>query len=320
MAAACISGLTLLYRPLVLLPLFGAFTALAFNHGGWRCLIRRRFLIFLGISLAPPVLYYGYGVLVAGFLRWKVDTSFLPHLLLERIFWMNWLYLAGTGVGYAALVGALLGATMLRKGLPRALVTGLGLGYVAFGLLFTMHIHTHGYYQAVLIPIVAISFGPLVTSVADRLRQTAHPWYWWPAVIAACALAVSFSFLEVRSQVGSQVFESEETAQAVGDIVNHSSHVVFLARYYGQPLQYNGELTGAYWPRRISYYLYRRDEPELSIQQRLDALGFSPEYFVITDFNEFENNHADLKEYLANRCSLVAKHDQYLIYNACALP
>jgi 4-amino-4-deoxy-L-arabinose transferase-like glycosyltransferase len=242
--AACISGLTLLCRPLVLFPLLGAFTALALGqNGAWKRVIDGRFLIFMAISLLPPVLYYGYGTFIADFLHQQVDVSFRPYLLLRREFWMGWLDLAVNALGYTALIAALLGASMLRKGLPRALVVGLGLGYVVFGLVYTMHIHTHGYYHAVLIP------------------------------------------------------------------------------KYGLPLQYYGELTGAYWPRRITYWLYRRaDERELSIQQRLDALVFSPEYFVIIDFNEFSTHHADLKEFLADNCVLVAESHQHLIYGACTEP
>jgi 4-amino-4-deoxy-L-arabinose transferase-like glycosyltransferase len=316
--AAGISGLTILCRPLVLFALLGAIAALAISQGGWRRLLERRFLVFMVICLSPSILYYGYGFFVVGSLRAPAERHFRPDLLLHRVFWMNWLSLAGKAVGYAAVIGALLGALLQRKGLPRALVIGLGIGYAVFGLVFAMNIHTHDYYQAVLIPIVAISFGPLVTLIASRLVQASDRHYLWLVVLGASMLAVSFSFLEVRSRLGSQVFESVQTAKEIGEIVNHSSQVVWIARYYGQPLQYNGELTGAYWPRTITYYLYRRDEPELSIEQRLDALGFSPEYFVITNFDEFKNYHTDLEEYLAGTCPLVAENAEYLIYGACA--
>jgi hypothetical protein len=320
--AASLSSLTLLYRPFVLFGLLGAFTSLAlYQEGGWKCVFGRRFLVFVAISLFPSFLYYGYGTFVAGFLRAQTEMSFRPYLLLRREFWMGWLYCIGGAVGYAAPIGALLGAPMLRKGLPRALVIGLGIGYVIFGLVFTMHIHTHGYYQAVLIPIIAISLGPLVTLVARHLRQISGRLYWRLTAIGVLGVALCFSFLEVRSRAGTQVFESVETAREIGEIVNHSTRVVYLARYYGLPLQYNGELTGAYWPRKISYYLYRRaGDRELSIQQRLDGLGFTPEYFVITDWNEYRKNHTDLQEYLADHCVLVAENDRYLVYNTCTQP
>jgi hypothetical protein len=86
------------------------------------------------------------------------------------------------------------------------------------------------------------------------------------------------------------------------------------------PLQYYGEFTGVYWPRRTGLQAYLDiDVADLTIQDRLDDLGFSPEYFVITDFAEFEKNHSDLKSFLAENCESLAATGRYLIYDgACA--
>jgi hypothetical protein len=86
------------------------------------------------------------------------------------------------------------------------------------------------------------------------------------------------------------------------------------------PLQYYGELTGAYWPRKTGLQAYLDiDVAELTIQDRLDDLGFSPEYFVITDITEFEKNHQDLKLFLEQNCRRIATTDLYLIFDGeCA--
>jgi hypothetical protein len=314
-----LSGLTLLYRPLVLFTFSGAFVALAvYYKGTWRGLIDKKFLAVFFLSLLPLVLYYGYGVLVAGFLSWKIETSFRPWLLSYKEFWMGWLDLAIGGVGYTALIAGLLGVPLLRRGLSRALIVGMGVGYVVFGLVFTMHIHTHGYYQAQLIPIVAISMGPLVSLIAKHLEQTLKKWYWWLPVMGVFALIIYSGIREVRSQIGNHVFESEQTARQIGQIVNHSSQTVLLAYKYGLPLQYYGEFAGAYWPERIETWLNRQlSERELSVEERLDNLGFNPEYFVITDFNRFNKYHSDLEEFLINTCVLLDHSDEYLIYENC---
>jgi len=319
--AATISGLTLLYRPLVFFAISGAFVALAIHQKSARKrIVDRQFLMFIGLSLFPAVLYYGYGIFVAGFLHWKLEASFRPELLLHREFWKGWLELGVSAAGFPLLIGALLGVPMLGKRIARAMVVGLGIGYIVFGLVFTMHIHTHGYYHAQLIPIVAFSLGPIVTLVTKHFRQLSNEWYWWLPVIGAVLLVMLFSVREVRGGLAPyRNFESQEIAQEIGEIVDHSSQTVYLAPYYGLPLQYYGELSGSYWPRRITYWLYRRpDERERTIEERLNAVGFSPEYFVITDFEEFNRHHTDLKEFLANRCSLVAASEKYLIYGDCA--
>jgi len=198
--AATISGLILLYRPLVFFAIAGAFVALAIHKKSARRarIVDRQFLKFVALSLVPAVLYYGYGIFVGGFLRWKLEASFRPELLLHREFWKGWLELAVSAAGFPLLIGALLGVPMLGKGIARAMVVGLGIGYVVFGLVFTMHIHTHGYYHAQLIPIVAFSLGPIATLVTKHFRQLSNQWYWWLPVIGAVLLVMLFSVHEVR--------------------------------------------------------------------------------------------------------------------------
>jgi len=315
--AGGVTGLGLLERPLILFALMGAYTALAiYRNRSWKFMFERDFILFMVVSLLPSILYYGYGIFIAGFLRWKVTSSFRPHLYLHREYWQGWANLAANGVDYPILLGALLGLPTLRMGKPRFLLVGLWLGYIVFGLVFTMHIHTHNYYQAQLIPIVALSFSSLVAVFLDHLGQLSNKWYWWLPVGATVLLIMFFDISEVRAKVGSQVFESEQVAYEVGEIVNHSSHTVFVARYYGMPLQYYGELAGMSWPKAIEYWLYRQpNERILTIEERLNGLGFEPEYFVITDFTSFNNRHADLKVFLQEHCSLLVQNERYLIYD-----
>jgi hypothetical protein len=125
--------------------------------------------------------------------------------------------------------------------------------------------------------------------------------------------------IEVRTALSSQTFESPTVAAEIGARVNHSDRVVFLSPFYGLPLQYLGEFTGAYWPRRIEYWLYRRKgERELSVSERLAALGFEPEYFVVTHFREYANHHDDLRTFLEQRCEALAVTAAYRIYGRCA--
>jgi hypothetical protein len=175
-------------------------------------------------------------------------------------------------------------------------------------------------YHAQLIPIVAIAFGPVVPLLINRLPQLAHQHHWWLPVAGALLLAFYFNFREVKETLGSQRFESKRTAQQSGEIVVHSSKVVYLAPYYGMSLQYYGELSSAYWFRRLTYYhVQRLSDHEQSIEERLLAIPFTTAYFVITDFKEFQTHHADLREFLVVHCTPVAKSDQYLIYDGSCI-
>jgi len=171
-----------------------------------------------------------------------------------------------------------------------------------------------------LVVIVALSFAPIITLITNHLRQLSNPWYWWLPVIGAVMLITFFNVREIRRSQGvPRKVESEEIAQEIGQIVDHSSRVVYVAPAYGTPLEYHAEISGEYWPRRISDAdRVLGHEREQSVEQRLAALDFAPSYFVITDFDEFNRHHTDLKEFLADNYPILAETDNYLIYRVPA--
>jgi hypothetical protein len=135
-------------------------------------------------------------------------------------------------------------------------------------------------------------------------------------VIGAVMLITLFNVRDIRRSLATpRKLESEEIGQEIGRIVGHSSRVVYVAPGYGTPLEYYAELSGEYWPRRTSdRHRALGHEREQSVEQRLAALDFAPEYFVITDFDEFNRHHTDLKEFLADNYPLLAESDNYLVY------
>jgi 4-amino-4-deoxy-L-arabinose transferase-like glycosyltransferase len=320
LTAAAVTGLTLLIRPLVLFTLIGAFVSLAiYREGVRRSITSIHCWLFIILSFVPVAAYYGGYGLIAGFLHWKVETSFIPHLFFSQVYWRDWLLLAASEGGYTPLLAALIGLALVAGGIPKALLTGLWIGYFVFGLVFNFHIHTHGYYQLQLIPIVALSFGPVVTGLVSQLKRVCTPWYRWIPITGALLLVFLFNALEVRRALAHPSFETIDVLREVGTIVNHSTRTLYVARFYGRPLEYYGELSGLPWPQRITQGLYRRPgERERTIEERFAALGFSPEYFIITDFNQLDRYHPDMKQFLRDHCPVVAQSEHYLIYGACA--
>ena len=320
LASAC-SAAALIYRPLVLFALVGAFLVPRWSQRGWRSLVERETWIYGLVATAPMVAYYGYATFVARFFGWKLTSSFRFDLWAHREYWLGWLDLAFYAVGLLGVVTAAIGVPWLRRGLPRSIVAGLALGYVVFGLLFTMHVHTHGYYHAQLIPIVALASAPLAAALVERVLQDSDSPLWWvPAAVVGLVLA-TVGARELGARIRLAKFESERAAAEIGRIVGHSRRVVWVSRYYGIPLQYNALIAGSFWPRPVTYWLYRTaGERELSIRERIDGLGFVPEFFVITFFSEYETHHADLARYLAERCTLKSESSEYLVYERCAPP
>jgi hypothetical protein len=322
LAAAVLAGATLLYRPLVLFALVGAFVLPVMQRRGvWRGMFDRGWLVYATIAVLPATLYYGYLTFVARNFGWKLTSSFRFDLLQHREYWAGWYELAVLAVGTLPIVMAVAGTVLLQRGLARSVVVGLWLGYLVFGLLFTMHIHTHTYYQAQLVPLVAIAAAPVAVLVARAcLAAPGRALKVTAAAVVAILLAIP-AVREWREGLTYSHEESPQVAREIGELVGHSQRVVFLSPYYGLPLQYLGEFTGAYWPRPITYWLYRKKgERELGIAERLADLRFEPEYWVITAFREFERNHRDLAQYLETRCQLKARTPDYIIYEACQPP
>ena len=318
--AALVTGVTLLLRPLVLFALLSAFTFLSINqHRSLKALLQRPFLVFLGLSLVLPVSYYGYEILFSGEMSWKIDSSFRPYLLWQFEFWRQWFLVAGNEIGFSSMVIALPGFYLLTNRTAKVLLAGLGLGYFIFGLLFTFHIHTHGYYSIQLIPMIALAIAPVFLVVINAVRATVQK-FWWLPVGVSLLLVLLFSYRQVREGLYVQVFEAPSTAREIGEVIHHSQNTVFIAYHYGLPLQYYGELSGLPWPKKISDPFYRKPgERELSVEERLKNLGYVPEYFVVTNFQEYRRHHEDLHAYLKSRCTEQIQTEEYLIFSKCQL-
>ena len=341
--AAIVSGLAMLVKPFIIFAILGAFFSLMlYKKYAFKSTIYFDILIFLGISLTISSLYYLYAVFIAKSMSSNFQTSFLPYLYFQPDFWKRWFLTAIDAVGFMPVAAALLGLAILRDGWARALVIGLGIGYIGFGLVYTYPIGISSHYHLQLIVIVALSLGPMVSLFTHYFEKLPTYWYGWLSVAGVILLVGLFSIRSIRGELASpRQIESKEIAEDIGKIVDHSDQVLYVATYYGLPLQYYAELSGTYWPRRfvnwdwvkdryhgtvnqtetqglqkITNWIFRQtDGRELSIAERFAVLDMSPEYFIITDFEDFNRNHRDLKEFLESSCTLVAISDQYLIYD-----
>ena len=117
LSAAILTGITLLLRPLVIFAIFFAFLAFSIHRNqNWKKIIDLPLVIFSIISLLPSVIYYGYGILFAGFMRWKISTSFMPYLLVKKDFWLGWFNNAVDVAEFMPLFLAILGFFLYGNG------------------------------------------------------------------------------------------------------------------------------------------------------------------------------------------------------------
>jgi hypothetical protein len=315
--AAILSGFAIFVKPFVLFTLSGAFLGLAIYHKNRiEQHSYKKLLVFFLISFIPIIFYYGYSILITRQLMGQAEVSFLPQLLLTRDYWKDWTLTAISAVKLTPLLAAVVGLPMIRNKEFRAMVIGLGLGYFLYCMVFTYHIRYAGYYHTQLIPIAALAFASIFSIFTRDIRQFNNRWYWSLFYIAAVFLLFLINFRETNTLLNSYHFiERKEVAEEIGEIVNHSQNTVYIASYYGRPLEYYAELTGTYWPRSISDIdLTLGSNKEVSVKDRFENLGFAPEYFIITDFLEYNRHHLDLKAYLSQNFEIKANSEDYLIY------
>lgn len=316
--AGFLSGITLLLRPLVIFAIFFSFLAFSiYRNRSWKKIVDLPLVLFSLISLLPMAAYYGYGIIFAGFMRWKISTSFMPYLLTKKDFWLGWFNISLDVAEFMPLVLAIIGFFLLRNKKVQFWVVGLIISFLVFSIAFTYHIHTHPYYHIQLFPIVALSMAPATVTLLNALIRNVEKYRWIP-VMGVLFLSLFTVRKEVLGSLYHENFEGPVIAHEIGEAVHHSPHVVYVSYYYGVPLVYYGEFGGAPWPVKIEDEFYRRPgERELSVQERLDGLGFIPEYFVISNFRLYERLHLDFKEYLEKNCSLLVEKERYFIYSSC---
>jgi hypothetical protein len=345
--AVLASSLAIFVKPgICLFQIFGAFFALlVYRKGLWGSLRSAHLFSFAVLSLLPVAFYYVYGTVIGGFLQGQVQGKVVPQYLLEGYFWKGWLEQIGSMVGLIAFVGAVIGVWLLRPGLPRALLAGLWGGYLLFGLVFTYHIHTHGYYSLQLIPVVALSLGPLWDTAMGYIGQRDQQYYRRAAVLGLVVLAVVFAVVEQRITImgivnqagGGEPFPGKymgsaliadyeagaKTYREIGEITGHSSRTIYAAPDFGYPLLYHGRIDGEYWPppEMMAWWRSRgRTESHLGGATTRRELfdywysEFSPEYFVVIKPQGWRHDKG-LRRLLRRHFPNVARGEYYLVFD-----
>ncbi len=327
-AAAC--SACVLVKPLCLFPLAAVWMTLRWSRAGLSGLLRTDWWAVMGLMLLPTLAYYLYGILIGGFLSRQAAVSFVPGLLLLPTFWRDTAGTALLAFGAVPVALALIGACLPEAARARPLLLGLALGYLANIFAFPFLVRITGHYHLPFAVAVSLALAPAVGRLVEAGRRGGLPrtvrWTLLSASVAVVAVTGHRSVRVVVEQIGPIV--SRSAAEAVGEIVGHSSRVVYVSQYYGAPLEYLGRLSGWYWPRPVEEVdrSLLLDRPR-SIEERLSSLrtsmsqaeqDFRPEYFVVTDFQEFAF-HPDLEAFLDERCALLAEDPGYLVFGQCDL-
>jgi hypothetical protein len=196
-------------------------------------------------------------------------------------------------------------------------------GYVALGLAFSYHIHTHDYYSLPLIPLAAWSIGALMEYIGSGRRGLRRPALRFRQLIGAAVVllaGVAVAFAWRRPPVFLNTESARQTAaqyETIGRLVDHSSRVVALDMSYGFALDYHGRLVAWNLPlgadRRAASLAGHGPGVDMAAELA------SGEFFVCTAQRELDAL-PELRDELAERYRLVARDGNaerwaYVVYD-----
>jgi hypothetical protein len=189
------------------------------------------------------------------------------------------------------------------------------LGYVLFCVAFNYHARFAGYYHIQLVIVVSIAAAPVVQAAVERFLAAEGGWLRSLSIMFAAAVGLGLLVNSIGMRMNRKHVVNQAVAQEIGQLVNHSEKVVFVSHYYGIPLMYYSNTFGTHWPNRITYWMYRGpNERARSVSDRLEGLPFVPDFFVITNRQNFYGRHTDLQQFLAENATIISGSKSYLVY------
>lgn len=315
--AGALTGLAILVKAVAVFPLgLGALFLLAAGPGLRKSLRDRQTWTVAGLALLPVLGYYVNGLFLSGFLAGQDSFRFFPEYWTDPAFYIRWVEMAAGICGFTVLLAGLVGITLVPDRAGRGLLAGLWTGYALYSLALPYHTLTHDYYQLLLVPIAAISLGPPAALVFAEIAR--RP-YARPALAAAAALALGailFKAWDTRVILARVDYrpDAAEWARFEG-LLPPDARVVSLAQAYGFPLAYYGWIAAERWPTGADLALRELaglDPNAVSDRRIADLAG--ADYFIVTQFNEFENQ-PDLQAYLADHAAIYMEGDGFVIYD-----
>jgi hypothetical protein len=174
-----------------------------------------------------------------------------PDLVVQGDFWRGWWNVVSYMLRYPQpqqslallpLAVALVGLA-LSRGLARAVLVGLSLGYLAFALAYANYTDTHPYYSLALIPILALAIGVVADFLLRRLGT--------PGAIGVFAvLAAVVGVAAYKSHAALTQRKTQQTIvdyRRLGEITGHTTRAIVVSGELRTPALYWGWMVGDEW-------------------------------------------------------------------------
>jgi 4-amino-4-deoxy-L-arabinose transferase-like glycosyltransferase len=294
-AAGAASGLATVVKPgvaiLFLAPLFIALAAS--KRELVDALARGRLAFFVALALVPSVVYYVYGTHVRDFLSGESEGRVEPSLIATAWFWRGWWEMVSIILAFpqhqqslALLpIAAAFAGVLVARGTARAVLVGLGLGYIAFAVTFTSHVPSHPYYSLPLIPILSLAIGILAGALLDRLGARAR--IGQTVLVGFVAFAVGVAAFKSHAVLASASPEAERQIadyRRIGELTGHTTRAIAVDVRLRSPMSYWGWMVARYWyPPTPANDLPESGDP---FPPRIDPAEL--DFLVVVEMSELE--------------------------------
>ena len=267
-----------------------------------------RLPLFVGLAASLALAYVALGRYATDFINPDATTGRLtPDLILTAEFWTGWWEMVSSLLrspqpqillAVAALAIGALGLALAPRGMPRAILWSLVVGYVAFGLAFASYTATHPYYALPLIPILALSIGVVVGSVQRRLRGRRVAQI---AVLVVVAGAVAVGAQKSHALITTPPeLELIADYERIGELTSHTTRAIVVDGRLAHPIMYWGWIVGEDW--------------ELDYNDELPSwIDPAEKDFLIVVGND-QLGHAGLRAFTRNR-PVVAETERYTVFD-----
>jgi 4-amino-4-deoxy-L-arabinose transferase-like glycosyltransferase len=275
------------------------------------------------LMVAPTAIYYlGRGGRASEyFSSW---TLALSHLLLEPTFYLRWLNLVQSLMGPIPLLLGIVG-TIIARGRGRALLLGLWIGYILYGLFLPYQMYTHSYYNLQVVFLLALSLAPVAQFALERLVRLSHQTALRTSHFAHRAFSIALAgtallILAYFAWISTAPMRAEDYRgepaywQQIASYLPTDGKIMALTQDYGYRLMYYGWRKVTLWPNRGEQKLSQLRGSDKEFENLFAKHTEGKSYFLITAFKQFEDQ-PDLKQYLYDRYPLLAEGQGYLIFN-----
>ncbi len=313
--AGGLAGFGILWKVVAGFFIAGVLVLTVISSLGWRRWWRSaQVWAMAALALVPAVFYYL--VLHSGRASeyFTYNTIEMLGMLRTSKFYAQWLAMADGLVGLTVVLVGLLGVTLAVKPF-KAVLGGLWMGYIAYGLAWPFQYTTHEYYHLSLVAITGLSIIPVVDAGLRKLNE--QHWVWRAMAVGVIAAAAGYQLWVARSMLVATNFSSEPRSwQKVGEALPFNHSFLALTNDYGVRLEYYGmRKAGFYWPGSADL-----EVGQMRGQSQADGVAAFKDatqgydYFLVTAMGELDKQPA-LKQILTNYFPVYHQGAGFVIYD-----